>query len=143
MADILHAFPIKAPVHRVFEVLCSPAGLDAWWTKASAGTPGLDATYRLSFGPGYDWVGVVRRFEPSHAVEWELTDADPDWQGTRVGFVLTATPSGTEVEFAHTGWREPTRHYRISSFCWAMYLRLLKRYIETGDVVEFAERLEV
>lgn len=143
MPDILHAFPVNAPVERVFEVLCSPRGLDAWWTKESAGTPGLGASYRLFFGPEYDWVGVMRRYQPPLVVEWELTSADPDWLGTRVGFELTATPSGTEVEFCHAGWREPTRHYRISSFCWAMYLRLFKRYVETGEVVEYERRLEV
>jgi hypothetical protein len=34
-------------------------------------------------------------------------------------------------------------HYRTSSFCWAMYLRLLKRYVEHGEVVPYEKRLDV
>ena len=33
-------------------------------------------------------------------------------------------------------------HYRTSAFCWAMYLRLLKKYVETGEVVPYERRLE-
>jgi hypothetical protein len=33
-------------------------------------------------------------------------------------------------------------HYRISTFCWAMYLRLMKKAIETGEVVPYAVRLD-
>jgi uncharacterized protein YndB with AHSA1/START domain len=143
MPDILHDFPINAPPARVFEVLCSPAGLDAWWTKQSDGTPGVGSGYRLYFGPGYDWAALMRRYEPARAVEWEITSADDDWRGTRVGFRLRPEGKGTGVEFYHAGWPSANSHYRISTFCWAMYLRLLKRHIETGEVVEYERRLDV
>lgn len=48
----------------------------------------------------------------------------------------------TSVRFSHTGWPEDNDHYRISSFCWAMYLRLMKKWVEDGTVVEYARRLE-
>lgn len=48
-----------------------------------------------------------------------------------------------EVLFYHTGWKEANAHYRISAFCWAMYLRLLKRYVESGERVRYEERLDV
>ena len=143
MPDILHDFPIMATPERVFEVLCSPAGLNVWWTLEAAGAPGVDQRYRLYFGPGYDWVGVMRRHQPAREVAWEMIEADPDWRGTVVGFRLRPEGSGTQVEFSHTGWPSLNQHYRISCFCWAMYLRILKRYIEVGDVVEYARRLEV
>ena len=143
MPDILHDFPINAPPARVFGVLCSSDGLSAWWTKAAAGTPGVGSRYRLYFGPEYDWAAVMRRYEPNSAVEWEMTTSDADWQGTRVGFRLSPAGEGTQVEFHHTGWPSANQHYRISSFCWAMYLRLLKRHIETGEVVEYERRLDV
>lgn len=143
MPDILHDFPINAPPDRVFDTLCSPAGLDAWWTKHAEGTPGVGNSYRLYFGPKYDWAAVMRRHEPQRAVEWEMTTSDADWQATRVGFRLRPEGDGTAVEFYHMGWPSANAHYRTSTFCWAMYLRLLKRYIETGEVVEYERRLEV
>jgi uncharacterized protein YndB with AHSA1/START domain len=143
MPDILHDFPINAPPARVFEVLCSPSGLAAWWTKESEGTPGVGNRYRLYFGSAYDWAAVMSRYEPIREVEWEMTTSDEDWKGTRVGFRLAPAGSGTQIEFHHTGWPSANQHYRISTFCWAMYLRLLKRYIETGEVVEYERRLDV
>ena len=37
--DILHDFPIKAPLDRVFQAVSTPEGLDRWWTKRSEGKP--------------------------------------------------------------------------------------------------------
>jgi uncharacterized protein YndB with AHSA1/START domain len=59
MADIIHHFPIKATPRKVFQAISTPAGLDAWWTKRSAGKPVEGAEYELWFGPEYDWRAVV------------------------------------------------------------------------------------
>jgi hypothetical protein len=60
-----------------------------------------------------------------------------------VGFLLQEKDGLTQVSFHHTGWPENNEHYRISCYCWAMYLRLLKRYVEYGEVVPYEDRLEV
>jgi uncharacterized protein YndB with AHSA1/START domain len=141
--EICHDFPIAAPPQRVFEVICSSAGLAAWWTKASEGSPGPGNRYRLYFGPTYDWTAIMRRYQPTDLVEWEILNSDDDWKGSRVGFQLRPEGAGTLVQFHHTGWPSANAHFRTSCYCWAMYLRLLKRYIETGEVVEYERRLEV
>ncbi|MCH8956850.1 SRPBCC domain-containing protein, partial [candidate division KSB1 bacterium] len=38
---------------------------------------------------------------------------------------------------------EANEHYRVSCYCWAMYLRLLKRYVEHGETVPYEDRLDV
>lgn len=143
MPDILHDFPIFAPTERVFAALCDPAGLDAWWSLRAGGTPGQGARYTFDFGPGYEWTGDMVRYDPPRGVAWEMVEADDDWRGTRVGFELRPVADGTHVAFAHTGWPAANAHYRTSSFCWAMYLRLFKRYLEAGEVVPYARRLDV
>lgn len=143
MMDILHQFPIRAPVSRVFEAVTTPGGLDRWWTARSTGTPQLDTSYQLWFGPEYDWRATVTRCQTDRAFELELTTATPDWAGTRVGFLLEGGPEETMVTFSHTGWSEASEHYRISSFCWAMYLRILKRHLEHGETVPYDQRLSV
>jgi uncharacterized protein YndB with AHSA1/START domain len=143
MADIFHEFPIKAPAGKVFDAVSTPAGLDAWWTKRSSGTPEIGAIYELWFGPEYDWRAFVCECVPGARFGLELASADADWMGTRVEFVLEEQQGVTLVRFGHTGWSSANEHFRVSSFCWAMYLRLLKRYIENGDVVAYEERLEV
>ena len=143
MPDIFHDFPIAAPRELVFDLLASPEGLAQWWTFASEGTPGDGEVYRLGFGPGYVWEGTVRVYDPPSRLVWELTKADADWLGTRVGFELHATVGGTQVRFTHEGWPEANEHYRVSNMCWAMYLRILRRHLEFGEIVPYAERLSV
>lgn len=136
MADILYDFPISAPAGRVFAAVSTAEGLDAWWTLAA----GVDGdSYELGFGAGYEWRAEVVEREPFLL---RMTVADDDWRGTVVGFRLAERDGVTWVGFSHTGWPEANAHYRVSAFCWAMYLRLLKRYCETGEVVRYAARLE-
>ena len=143
LPDILHDFPIFAPPAPVFDAISTGPGLAQWWTERSSGTPQRGADYALWFGPQYDWVGRVTEYRPLEQFELELTKADDDWKGTRVGFQLAAIKGGTQVRFHHTGWPHLNEHYRISCYCWAMYLRILKRYVEHGEEVPYDKRLDV
>ena len=143
MADIEHEFPIRASVERVFDAVSTPAGLNEWWTLTARGEPVAGGRYDLGFGPEYQWAAVVRRLEAPRLIEWEMTEADAEWTGTRVGVELTAEGGGTTVRFYHRGWRDPDRHYRVSCCCWAMYLRILRRYLEHGERVAYDQRLDV
>lgn len=143
MADILQDFPIKASPTQVYRAITTPAGLDAWWTKRSSGEPREGAEYGLWFGPEYDWRARVTRAVPDSEFELEMTRADDDWRGTRVGFHLTPRGDGTWVQFHHTAWPGANEHYRISSHCWAMYLRVLRRFLEHGESVPYEQRLDV
>ena len=143
MPDIFHDFPIAAPPERVFRAIATPDGLDEWWTKHSAGQPTPGAEYELWFGPEYDWRARVTRCVPGSEFELEMVSADEDWRGTRVGFRLEARAGSTWVRFHHRGWPSPNEHYRISCYCWAMYLRVLRRSLEHGEVVPYKDRLDV
>jgi uncharacterized protein YndB with AHSA1/START domain len=143
MPSILHNFPIEAPVEKVFAAAATPKGLDVWWTLSSKGTPKVGETYELFFGEKYDWRGRVTKCTPNKEIEWELTVADKDWTGSRVGLQLEEKNGVTHVRFHHSGWKEENGHFRKSSFCWAMYLRIMKRYVEFGEKVEYDKRLEV
>ncbi|HJZ67403.1 MAG TPA: SRPBCC domain-containing protein [Blastocatellia bacterium] len=142
MHDIFQHFPIKASAMQVFDAVSTPTGLDAWWTKSSSGLPELGSEYKLGFGPGYDWVARVSRSDAGREFELEMTSSQEDWLGTRVGFELEEKDGATQVRFHHIGWPESNEHYRVSCYCWSMYLRLLKRYVERGEVVPYEERLD-
>jgi uncharacterized protein YndB with AHSA1/START domain len=143
MADIFQDFPIKARASRVFEAVSSAAGMDAWWTKESSGEPHVGSEYKLGFGPKFDWRAKVTECVKDSAFELEITQADADWIGTRVGFHLEDRAGITNVRFHHTGWPSQNEHWRISCYCWPMYLRIMRRYLEHGEVVPFEERLDV
>jgi uncharacterized protein YndB with AHSA1/START domain len=138
--DIFHTFRVYAPAERIFDAVSTPAGLDVWWTKTSAVH---DNKYDLGFGPGHDWQGVVTRSAPPNRFELQVITTDPDWNGTRVGFEIRPKEKFTEVIFHHTGWPHDNDHYRGSNYCWAMYLRILKRNVEHGETVPFEKRLDV
>ncbi|NIR47873.1 SRPBCC domain-containing protein [candidate division KSB1 bacterium] len=142
MADIYHHFPIKASPQKVYQAVSMPKGLDAWWTKRSSGKPAEGAQYELWFGPEHDWRAIVSRYIPHTEFEFKIISAQEDWQGTRVGFFLDVKNGVTQVRFHHLGWPGANEHYRISCYCWAMYLRLLKRYVEHGETVPYEDRLD-
>jgi len=129
-------------VRQVFRAVSTAGGLDAWWTIRSSGQASQGAEYELWFGPEYDWRAIVSRCKPDEKFELKMTRAAEDWMGTRVGFHLTEREGITQVRFWHAGWPEANEHYRVSSFCWAMYLRLLRRYVESGEVVAYEKRLD-
>src|SRR5262245_61405721 len=125
MPDILHDFPINADAGRVFHAVSTPEELDQWWTARSAGEPRLGAQYELWFGPEYDWRATVTRYRPDQEFELQLTRADEEWIGSKIGFHLEAKDPLTQIRFYHVGWPAETEHYRVSCYCWAMYLRVL------------------
>jgi uncharacterized protein YndB with AHSA1/START domain len=139
MPDIVQHFIIHAPAAQVFRGISTPEGLDTWWTKSS--TKHGDEL-ELDFGPTYEWGARVTRSVPDREFELEITRADADWTGTRIGFVLDEADGQTHARFHHTGWPQSNEHYRISCYCWAMYLRLLKRHVERGELVPYEQRLE-
>lgn len=141
--DILHDFYIKAARTEVFNAISKPQGLNKWWTKTAAGQPIKGGELVLGFGPKYDWRAVVTKLDADQSFEFKLTKSDEDWNGSVVGFTLEDAPGGTQVRFYHKGWPELNEHFRISSYCWAMYLRLLKMNLENGLVVPYEQRLDV
>jgi hypothetical protein len=86
----------------------------------------------------------VTRYVLGSAFELHITEAHPDWMDTRVGCDLELEgETVTRVRFYHTGWPMENEHWRISCYCWAMYLRVLRRYLEHGEFVPYQKRLEV
>lgn len=142
MHQILHELEISAPIADVFDAVSTPEGLDVWWTLGSSGQPAAGEEYRFYFGPGYDWRGVVRRVRPGTAIEWEITRADADWMRTVVGVELESYGDRVIVRLKHTGWGEANSHFRRTSTCWALYLRILKRFLEKDVYVPYSRRAE-
>ena len=46
------------------------------------------------------------------------------------------------MRFHHTGWPDAGEHYRTSSHL-ALYLRILRCFVEHGETVPYADRLNV
>jgi len=59
---------------------------------------------------------------------------------TKVGVSLNENATDTIVDFYHKGWAEASDHFRISSYCWAMYLLCMKENLERGIVTPYEAR---
>ena len=140
MADILHDLTISVPAEAVFDAVSTPAGLDTWWTWSCAGRPAEGETFVLSFAPECKWHARVTRHEPLRVFELKLTDAQDDWLGTRIRFEVDAGGDGTTLHFGHLGWAESNTHFRQSNFCWALYLNVMRRHLESGIATPYDAR---
>jgi uncharacterized protein YndB with AHSA1/START domain len=140
MQTIFHDLYIEAPVAKVFEGISSPALLDEWWTNKCKGVPKTGEEYELWFTPQYIWQATVTKCVPNKEFELIVHDSDIDWDGTKVGFIVQEKGTGTKLQFYHSHWKEANEHFRISSFCWATYLRILKRFLEKGERVPYEQR---
>ena len=143
MHTLNHYFQINSPIDKVFEAFSTPGGLNTWWTQECEGTPKLNEVYRMYFGPDYDWKAKVTVCDPPMKFEIRMIEADEEWTNNIVGADFSEKDNVTAVRFYNSGWENDSEHFRISTYCWAMYLRLLKRYVEFGEVVEYEKRLEV
>ena len=142
MADIFHNLPIKGSQQSIFQAVATPFGLINWWPNEALGTPSEGSEYELQFGPDYLWRGIVTKYSPANEFEIEMTASDQDWNGTRIRLLLESTNNETLLRFQHVGWPTANDHYRRSCYCWAMYLRCLKRYVELGTVVPYCDRFD-
>jgi uncharacterized protein YndB with AHSA1/START domain len=142
-ADIRFDFPVLAPVSAVYAAVSSAQGLNAWWTLTAEGEPRAGSSYSLHFGPAYEWRAEVERVTPDREIVFRMTDASADWLDSRVSISLAQRDAHTWVQFAHVGWTETSDHFRVTAFCWAMYLRLLRRYVESGEIIPYDQRLDV
>jgi len=141
MADILHDLIIESSQSNVFQGVSSPDLINQWWTLACEGGARIGAEYRLFFGEGFDWRAKVISYELDNRLDLKMTICDHDWMDTVVGFHLEAVKVGTKLRFQHRYWKDWNDHFRTSSYCWAMYLRILKRYLEFGEEVHYSQRL--
>ncbi len=142
MPDVYHDVPINGSLEEVYECVSTPDGLSKWWPKSATGEPAIGNTYELDFGPGYQWQAVVTEHQPGKAFAIRMTRSDEDWDGTTVSFELESLDENVVLHFAHEDWPYDNPHYRSSAFCWAMYLRCLKVYVEKGVELDYERRFE-
>lgn len=145
MPSIHHLFTIQASAKAIFTVITSPEGLNSWWTAKASGEPALGNEYELYFSKDYDWRAEVIEVDAPKQISWQMREADQDWLPTQLHFSLEESVDGktTTVRFAHTSWARINDHFRRTSYCWAMYLNDLRKFVETGEERPYAERAQV
>jgi hypothetical protein len=133
MPEIRHLLGIIDPSgQKVYEALTAKQDLEAWLTPAVQGQPYLNSTFNLAFG-GETVNLKVTKLDSGLWVQWQCTGGEYEWVNTQVDFILESHPEVTIVEFIHSNWQDSSRKFAEWSFNWALYLRSLKRYCESGS----------
>ena len=140
MYTILHDVTIKAPAAKIFDAITQPRALENWWPLRCSTDNQTPATYNFYFTDEYDWYGVVSKVEKNKSFHIRMTQSDEDWAPTTFGFDLEDANGLVLVKFHHSGWQSTNHHFRRTSYCWAILLHGLKRYIEEGHIIPFEER---
>jgi len=146
MLAIYHDLTIAATPEVIFELLSTPEGLEKWWTHKSEGECRVGARMHLYFSEVYDWEAEIVEIDKPRFLKYKMTRTMDDWSLSTLSFELINgdnNESGTTLRFAHEDWKELNAHYRHSNYYWALYLRILKRYIEEGEFVPYASRTSV
>ena len=138
---INHRLEIHQPVSQVFDAISTAEGLSRWWTKTALGSATVGGRIELDFGPEFQWSAEVMDVVPNRVLRLRFDEASEDWVGTELILETTdLTTRGTTLTLRHEGWLSRSHHFGETSYCWALYLRLLKRWLEGGEFVEYERR---
>ena len=140
MHSIYHDFTVNTSKEKVFEAFTNPMHLNNWWTLKSSGKPVLKETYNLNFTDDYDWFAIVSKVKQNHYFYLTMSVASKDWLPTTFGIELEQLENKTLVKFSHLGFKDCNAEFRNTSFCWAILLNGLKKYLEKGVIIPFEER---
>jgi uncharacterized protein YndB with AHSA1/START domain len=140
MYDIYHDIQVSARPQEIFDAISTPQGLNAWWTVRSSGVPVVGSTYNFYFSEDYNWSAEVSSYDQNGSISFRMTYATNDWINTRLNFIILQQDGYCILRFEHKGWQEPSDHYRRTSYCWALYLKCLKDYVENGIIKPYNHR---
>ena len=127
MADIQHSLEIRTSTIAVFPLISTARGLRLWWAEDVVET---DGALDLSFFKRT----TIYRLRPaieSPPVEFVYRcETGREWVGTRIGFHLTETKSGTLLRFTHGDWQAPTDYFVSCNTVWGELMFRLKSVAE-------------
>ncbi len=132
VANIRHYLKIDIQPEKVYKAVSEQEGLAGWWTTDTVARPEIEFENEFKFGDLYFNKMKVLVLEPGKHVRWQCVEGDREWIGTYIEFDLTPDNGGTILRFAHTGWRDETDFYARCNYNWALYMKSLKDYCETG-----------
>lgn len=134
MAEAVFLVDVDADKATIVDALTSQEAIRSWWTSDANVT---DEALDLGFpdAPARFALSVDQVAEDS--VRWTSQgDFPPHWGSTEVAWQLTDHPrgSGSQVFFSHSGFATSDAMLGHTAYTWAMLLRQLKAYAESGEI---------
>jgi uncharacterized protein YndB with AHSA1/START domain len=131
MSAIKHNLVIKATPEKVFEAVTTQEGIENWWCKNTIAKPELGFVNIFIFGKFRNEMKVSELIANSK-VQWNCIDSIEEWRGTHVSFDMEEKNGNTLLRFTHGGWKTITDTFAYCSYDWALFMKSLKSFCETG-----------
>lgn len=153
MVDIRHTVLIGAEPRDIYEALTTEGGLSSWWTPNAQATAEVGSIAKFPFGVDYVKHMKIVELIQNESVGWLCVAGDQEWLGTVLSFKLVRKDfhsllvqhpevkgqieqcTGqvmTMLLFEQKNWEDYTPTYAECSYTWAIFLRSLKLFCETG-----------
>jgi uncharacterized protein YndB with AHSA1/START domain len=133
MADITHIAEIKAPAHKIYELLATKTGMRQWLRKEDGweimGDEQLGDTLLFYFHEGHHEMSILKLDEDKE-VKWECRFGHPEWLGTTVSFLIQDSGVQCALRFSHNGWEDKTGFFEQCDKVWAGYVQDIKKLAE-------------
>jgi len=139
MPNIRHMVTIDASPGKVYDAVSTRNGFAAWWTTEVDEKPG-ENKFQLYFGP--DYFKELHQVEvlANHKARYKVLAGNPQWLKTEIIFEIRPAGHASKLFFEHNGWKDYTDLYSQCSYDWALYLRSLKAFVETGTGKPFPDQ---
>jgi len=131
MADIKHRLTIKVAPEKVYQAVTTQEGIESWWCKNTTAQPETGFLNIFIFGKFRNEMKVTE-LVPHKKVAWECINSIEEWIGTTISFDLEEKDGHTVLRFVHGGWRAVTDMFASCNYDWALFLKSLKSFCETG-----------
>ena len=131
MADIRHKLVIKVAPEKVYEAITTQEGLASWWCKQTTAKPQVGFVNTFTFGSSRNEMKVTG-LAPNKRAEWQCINSNDEWVDTNISFDLEEKDGRIILRFAHSGWREVTDLFAECNYHWALFMKSLKSFCETG-----------
>jgi uncharacterized protein YndB with AHSA1/START domain len=131
MADIRHNLVIKVPPPKVYGAVTTQEGIESWWCKHTTAKPELGFVNIFVFGQDRIEAEVTELI-PGKKAAWTCLRSVEEWKGTTISFDLEEKNGNTLLRFTHGGWNTATDFFASCSYDWALFLKSLKSFCETG-----------
>jgi len=138
MPAIKHLLRIEVQPEKVYQTISTIEGLKEWWTPQVEGSTQEGGEIKFGFGPEYFKKMLVKQIT-NEKVVWECQKAVEEWIGTEISFQIESKGDGTILHFSHSNWKDYSRMFSQCSFDWALFLRSLRKYCETGSGQPFPD----
>ena len=129
--DIRINVVIKATPEKVYKAVTTQAGLESWWCKNTTAKPEPGFVNIFVFGKFRNEMKVIN-LASNKKVEWKCINSIEEWTGTDISFDMEEKDGSTILRFAHAGWRAATDTFAGCTYDWAIFIKSLKLFCETG-----------